>query len=147
VADVLDEAAAWLRSRGIQQWPARFSRGRIAEQVRERDVYVAWDRGQAVGTFSLQVSDPEFWGDRPSDALYLHGLAVRRSHAGLGPELLARAERLTVAAGRRYLRLDCGAANLPLRAYYERAGFEHRGDRRMERSIAQWTASLYEKVV
>lgn len=143
VADLLEDAARWLRSRGIDQWPARFPRTIVAEHLLRRECYLAWDDGEAVGTFSLQPSDPEMWGERAADALYLHGLAVRRSHAGLGRELLAWAETRAADTGKRYLRLDCMAANAALRAYYERAGFRHVGDRRSP----GWGASLYEKAV
>jgi ribosomal protein S18 acetylase RimI-like enzyme len=77
----------------------------------------------------LLWSDPLVWRDVPEDAGYVHSLAIRRAYAGrgLGKTLLEWAERLATA-GKRYLRLDCGAENLPLRAYYERLGFQHRGD-------------------
>ena len=140
---ILEEAAAWQRSIGVEQWPARFDAGDIARRLRRADGYLAWDDAEAVGTFTLQVGDPVVWGERPPDALYLHGLAVRRSHAGLGRELLAFAERTTAESGRRYLRLDCMAANPRLRAYYERAGFRCCGEWRS----GGWAAALYEKAV
>jgi GNAT superfamily N-acetyltransferase len=144
VARILEEAAAWLRSRGIDQWPVVFPRGVVAEHVGRRECYLAWDGAEAVGTLSLQAADPEMWGERPPDALYLHGLAVRRGHAGLGRELLAWAERAADAAGKCCLRLDCMAGNPGLRAYYEGAGFELRGTRRWD---GGWESSLYEKTV
>ncbi len=143
VAEVLNEAAGWLRSRGLDHWPARFEREYVAWHVHDRECHLALDGPEAVGTFSLQASDPEIWGERPPDAMYLHRLAVRPSHAGLGRELLARAEREAAAAGRPYVRLDCGAENPSLRAYYEQAGYRHLGDLAMP----GWTSSLYEKVV
>ncbi len=143
VVAVLEEASAWLLSLGIDQWPARFPRHIVAERLVTHEYYLAWNDDEAVGTFSLQSSDPDLWGERPDDALYLHGLAVRRDHAGLGRQLLAWAERRVAAAGRRYLRLDCMAGNPALRAYYERVGYRHTGDRR----FAGWAASLYEKRV
>ncbi len=143
-AAILEEAAGWLRSRGIEQWPARFQREVIADDIRCRDCYLAWEGAEPVGTFCLQDADQQMWGDRPPDALYLHRLAVRRSHAGLGRELLAWAERATAEAGKRYVRLDCWAANPGLRAYYERAGYVHQGEKWLS---GGFTASLYEKAV
>jgi GNAT superfamily N-acetyltransferase len=143
VVALLEEASAWIRSLDIDQWPARFPRHVVAERLAAHECYLAWVGGEAVGTFSLQPSDAGLWGERPEDALYLHGLAVRRDHAGLGRKLLAWAEGRAAAAGRRYLRLDCMTDNLRLRTYYERAGYRHVGDRR----FPGWTASLYEKRV
>ncbi len=144
VASVLDEAADWLHSRGIRQWPVHAPRQVVADRICRRECYLAWDGDDLVGTLTLQTADQEVWGDQPPGALYLRGLAVRRAHAGRGRELLAWAERAAGAAGLRYVRLGCMASNLALRAYYERAGYQHRGDRL---DAAGWLESLYEKSV
>ncbi len=144
VASILDEAAEWLHSRGIRQWPVRAPREMVADRICRRECYLAWDGDDVVGTLTVQRSDPDVWGDQPPDALYLRGLAVRRVHAGRGRELLEWAERAAGGAGRRYVRLGCMAANVALRAYYERAGYQYRGDRR---DADGWLESLYEKSV
>jgi protein-tyrosine phosphatase len=143
---ILDEAAAWLVSRGIGQWlPGSFSEVTFRERIKRREVYLLWRAEEAVGTLTLQWSDPFFWGEQPPDAGYVHALAVRRSFAGkgLGRALLACAERLAASEGKQYLRLDCMTENPGLRAYYESAGFVHQGDR----VGSVWSASLYQKTV
>src|SRR5215469_15077918 len=54
ILDILEEAACWLISRGIDQWqPGVFRRVRcqsIADQVSRGEVYLARRDGQAVGT-------------------------------------------------------------------------------------------------
>lgn len=162
VIDIQVEAAEWLRSRGIDQW--RIDRERTSAYLRAavvgfppaREIYLAWQAVPAEGgaahgelepvaTFSLQSSDERIWGKMPDDALYLHGFAVRRAVGGMGVGLvlLRWAEGVTTAIGKTYLRLDCMAENPSIRAYYERAGFTHRGDVRGQ----GWSASLYEKRV
>ena len=143
VAALLEDAAAWILARGIRQWPARFPRRFVAAAIRDHEVYLALDGPQAVGTFTIQWADEPVWGRRPDDAGYVHRLAVRRDRAGqgLGRWLLARAEERIRAAGRRYLRLDCMAANAGLRRYYESAGFVGRG----EVAIGAWLAARYER--
>jgi len=47
---------------------------------------------------------------------------------GLGERLLDWAEAQVAAAGRELLRLDCMRDNPVLKAYYERLGFEPRGE-------------------
>jgi GNAT superfamily N-acetyltransferase len=76
---------------------------------------------------TLDHGDP-VWDDRPAAALYVHRMAVRRSAAGLGTVILRWAAGVAREQGREALRLDCVASNGPLRAYYEAAGFVHRGD-------------------
>ena len=149
VAGILDEAALWLESRGLGQWPRPFPVEWIRSGLAVGTCYLAWDGLMPVGTFSLQPTDPAFWGERPNEppnyAMYLHRLAVRRSHRGLGRSLLDYAQVLTRMSGAVCLRLDCMAANPRIRTYYEAAGFEHRGDVDVRGRL--WRASLYEKVL
>ena len=53
---------------------------------------------------------------------------MRRQAAGLGAVILAWAADAARQRGCEALRLDCVAFNPRLRAYYEAAGFVHRGD-------------------
>ena len=130
IVAVLSEAARWLLSRGIRQWPDPFPRERVEPLVRRGDLYLARLDGEPVATLALQWTDPTFWGEQPDDAGYVHALAVGRAQAGsgLGAMLLDWAEAEVVARGREFLRLDCLAENDALRRYYEGQGFEPRGE-------------------
>src|SRR6185503_4223772 len=83
VLALLDEAAGWLRRRGIAQWPDAFDRGWVAPAVADGEVHVAVE---VAGTFALTWADPIVWRDRPDhgDAGYVHQLAVARPFAGRG---------------------------------------------------------------
>jgi GNAT superfamily N-acetyltransferase len=74
--------------------------------------------------------DPEFWGEPPDIAGYVHRLAVRRGHAGqdVGAALIDHVEREVAATGRPLLRLDCNKNSPRLHEFYKRLGFEHVGD-------------------
>jgi ribosomal protein S18 acetylase RimI-like enzyme len=147
VISILEEAAAWLHARGIvEQWPLTFSREFEAEHVAAGEVYLARQGGQAIGTLMLLWSDPRVWGAAPDDAGYVHGLAIRRAAAGhgLGRRMLGWAETTILAAGRRYLRLDCWAKNHERCRYYERAGFASRG---VIDTGGGWMCALFEKAL
>jgi hypothetical protein len=58
----------------------------------------------------------------------VHRIAVRRQAAGLGAVILGWAAAVARERDLEALRLDCVASNGRLRAYYEAAGFAHRGD-------------------
>jgi GNAT superfamily N-acetyltransferase len=130
IVAMLSEAARWLLSRGIRQWPDPFPRDRVERLVCRGDVYLARLDGEPVATLALQWADPLFWRERPDDAGFVHALAVRRSHGGLGlgSRLLDWAEAEVGACGREFLRLDCLTENDALRRYYEGQGFEPRGE-------------------
>ena len=61
-----------------------------------------------MATLCLPWADPMFWLQADHEALYVHHLAVKRSHAGrgIGEQLLVWAAELTAGAGRSFLRSD-----------------------------------------
>lgn len=134
VLDLLDEAAAWLRQRNIEQWPDRFGgvddwrAARIAEYVTTGQTWLVRLGGEAVATFSLGGADPDYadgWPDGPDDALYIFRTAVRRAWAGrdIGGRILNWASARAHTQGCRWLRLDCHRNNTALQRYYENRGF------------------------
>lgn len=147
VLAVLDSAAHWLISNGISDpWrPGEWPRARIMESIERGEVHFARLGGRNVATITLQWSDELFWPNYPADAGYIHRLAVATGFHGngIGFQLLRWAELKSKENGKKYLRLNCMAANLALRRYYERAGFVYRGDLREPRGLA----CLYEKRV
>lgn len=141
VLAVLTDASAWLLRRGVEQWPHRFPTDWVMPAIEAGETWLAEIDGRIVGCLVVQWDDPLFWAGYPSDAGYLHRLAVRRHGGGLGARLLLWAEDHAAAAGKTYVRLDCVAANESLRAYYERAGYTHVGDV----TVDEFIQSRYEK--
>jgi ribosomal protein S18 acetylase RimI-like enzyme len=130
VAALLDEATIWVGERGYEQWPLPFPHDELAAAIEQGDIYVAELDGAAVATVTLQWDDPLYWPGKPPDAAYVHKLAVSRASAGrrLGEAIVEWSDETAARAGRDFLRLDCLRDNPGIRAYYERLGFEHRGD-------------------
>jgi len=125
VAEVLQEAARWITTWRSQLWdPELLGEAFVAPCVARGEVLVARADEAVVGVVILQPEDPHFWPDRPPrEALYLHKLAVRRTHAGRGVPglLMEHAAALARAQDRGLLRLDCDP---PLAGYYEGLGFQ-----------------------
>jgi GNAT superfamily N-acetyltransferase len=143
---ILNEAADWLQSKGVNQWQSRyFTRPFILEGIGQGEVYLARLDDQIVGTITVQWSDPLWWGDTPMDAAYFHRLAVKREFAakGFGRALIGWAENKAKAAGKSYLRLNCQFENPRLRQYYEDMGFAFRGDAFLP--DGSFRSALYEK--
>jgi predicted N-acetyltransferase YhbS len=147
VAGLLDEATVWVSELGHEQWPLPFPRAELAAAIDRGEVYLGEVNGEPVGTVTILLDDPVYWGERPPDALYVHKLAVRRDRAGrgVGAALVEWAETRAAAAGRGFLRLDCLRGDPGIRAYYERLGFEHRGD--LDDHARGLVLSLYERPV
>ncbi|WP_304516301.1 N-acetyltransferase [Cellulomonas sp. JH27-2] len=116
----------WMVKRGLVQWPVgSLPRERVAEQVASGQVRVVRDDDGIVASLRLMWSDPDFWGDDATPAVYVHGLMVdrRATGSGLGRRLLDWAREQGKAAGVGLQRLDCRTTNPSLRAYYESLGF------------------------
>lgn len=131
VLRLLREAAGWMESQGIMQWtPGQFLEEDIIGYFKDREVYVALDNGTVAGMFTLQFSDPQYWGDRNDESYaYLHRLAVAKTHrgVGLGQQLLSFAVQKAAELGCKALRLDTVAHNVKLNRYYQSTGFRFKG--------------------
>jgi ribosomal protein S18 acetylase RimI-like enzyme len=155
VEALLDAAAKWQRSRGIEQWTP----GQFADEIRETtatgELHVAVRGDDLIGCFLLDVGSPgwlEPWlverGRDPNDAGYLGRLTVARdvTGRGIGVQLVEIASERTAALGLAYLRLDCPAENARLRRYYLDANFTHIGDVHTRGPSGQrWVSSVFER--
>ena len=144
ILSILNEACDWLTAKGIDQWaPGRFSRERSLAAIDRGEVCVAKIGAEIVGTLRLTWADEALWIDGPALAGYVHVLAVTRARAGtgVGVAMLRWTEEQVAAAGRKYLRLDCMAANVALREYYLRTGFRFVG----EAGHGDFHAALFER--
>jgi GNAT superfamily N-acetyltransferase len=143
VAEMLDEATAFVRTKGRDQWPVPFPPEELRERIGRDELYVVEVDGELAATFTLLLDDPKYWGERPPDAVYLHKLAVRRAYAGrrLGVRIVEWIGEEAKRRGRGFIRLDCQRDLHGIREYYERLGFELRGE--LERGDFAW--ALYER--
>ena len=129
VLALLNDAAAWLRSRGLDQWPHGFSAARIGPMIARGEVWLAREGGRAVGTVTISgEADPDFWTSAESRelAVYVSKLAVSRADVGvgLGALLLRWAVDYAARLGCDWARLDAWRTNAQLHVYYRRQGWE-----------------------
>lgn len=133
---ILTATASRLAERGEPLWPlASLTPERLLRHYPAEGWRVAWQGGQAVGTFVLLPADPLFWPEDPlGEALYLHKLGVHPEAQGqnLSRLLLAEAARETRETGHSFLRLDTAANRPKLRALYEAAGFRRVDEREVK---------------
>src|SRR5207249_3005555 len=109
---LLNEACAWVRSKGIA-WVRRYPRQWVVEAIGRRELFLVSLASRPIGTFILTEQKDPFWEDHRGSALYLHALSVSRKRAGqgLGRQILDWATEMAGRRGMQYLRLDCSAAN------------------------------------
>lgn len=130
---ILDEAAARLQARGIQQWasPPPPGLGQLLErEITAGHLYVVRvesDR-HIIGLFRLRWEDA-YWSTGARAAGYLHSFALCTAACGygIGEQILRWIGDFLRDCQCRYLRLDCIASNARLRRYYEAQGFVYCG--------------------
>lgn len=130
VLAVLNNAAAWLRASGSDQWAGGFGPERIARTVRGGEVLLVRDAGRSVATLTASPSgDADFWSpeELAEPAIYLSKIAVVRSHAGrgLGRLVISWAVDQAARAGYSRVRLDAWRSNRELHKLYERYGWQY----------------------
>lgn len=143
---ILEEAAARLHARGIQQWaspPPPGLRRLLEQEITTGNLYVVRlaTTAHIIGLFRLRWEDA-YWATVPGEAGYVHSLALNNDACGygIGQQLLSWIGDYLRSCHRRYLRLDCVAFNLRLRRYYEEQGFSYCG----QVVDGEYTLALYQ---
>lgn len=131
IRDLLVETATWMNAAGIEQWhPQQFTEELIQRYLREREIFLCMDGDVPAGMFTLQSSDPDYWGELNDESFhYLHRLLVRASYRGIGlsKALIYWAARYSREQGKQGLRFDCWDQNRKLNPYYESLGMVPQG--------------------
>lgn len=153
IKDLLVETATWMNAAGIEQWvPQQFTEQLIQTYLQEREVFLCMDGNIEAGMFTLQSSDPDYWGELNDESFYyLHRLLVRPSYRGKGlsKELIYFAARYGRERGKAGLRFDCWDQNRKLNPYYESLGMVPQGKGTIgPRSyiLYQMEADLYQRL-
>ncbi|MFD5113728.1 GNAT family N-acetyltransferase [Streptomyces sp. NPDC058391] len=125
-----EEAAAWLRGLGSDQWSRPYPADRLLATIRSGTVFMLRDDETTAATITL-TPDAEMglWTDAEltEPSMFVNKLTVARTHAGqnVGGRLLDWAADRSHRAGAEWLRLDAWTTNEGLQRYYLRQGFEH----------------------
>lgn len=150
LARLRDEAARWLRARGIDQWvPGQFPAAWLEATSSAPGAFLLRQGPDVAGTVTVSWHDPMVWDDDLLAAGYVGHLIVARAFAGqgLGRRLLQWAEDTVAVSGRGLVRLDCPADNQALRALFESAGYYPVTVRQVGDGPALRRAALYEKIL
>lgn len=131
--ELLEDAAAWMGARGIDQWrpgSMRAQRGAFVAAQTRGEIWVREQAGRISGGAVLRSEPDPIWADLPvADAMYVSKLVVARDAAGghLGASILSDLELIARDRGAKWMRLDCVASNESLARYYQRRGYYPRG--------------------
>nr|WP_203593384.1 GNAT family N-acetyltransferase [Streptomyces sp. SID9124] len=125
-----EEAAAWLRTLGTDQWSRPYPADRLLATIEAGTVYMIRDAEVTAGTITLTTeAEDGLWTaeELAEPALFINKLTVARTYAGhdIGGRILDWAADRAYGAGAAYLRLDAWTTNRGLQNYYLRHSFRH----------------------
>ncbi|MFF0186929.1 GNAT family N-acetyltransferase [Streptomyces sp. NPDC005244] len=125
-----EEAAAWLRGLGSDQWSRPYPADKLLATIEAGTVFMLRDGHTTAGTVTLTADAEEgLWtqDELAEPALFVNKLTISREYAGqdLGGRLLSWAGDRAYRAGARWLRLDAWSTNEGLQQYYLARGFTH----------------------
>ena len=131
-----DQAAAWLASKGINQWQEPWPTEDLMVEgmlrsIEAGETFIVWDDDHTpAATITINHwAKPELWTEqeRAEPALYAHKVTVDRAYGGqgLGAELLDWAGTRAANQGARWLRVGVWTTNDKLQQYYRDQGFTH----------------------
>ncbi|MFJ9905050.1 GNAT family N-acetyltransferase [Streptomyces sp. NPDC101152] len=125
-----EEAAAWLRDLGSDQWSRPYPADKLLATIEAGTVFMLRDGHTTAGTITLTPdAEDGLWTDEEltEPSMFVNKLTVAREYAGqnLGGRLLDWAGDRARRAGARWVRLDAWTTNDALQRYYLQQGFTH----------------------
>ncbi|GAB1328942.1 GNAT family N-acetyltransferase [Streptomyces sennicomposti] len=125
-----EEAAAWLRGLGSDQWSRPYPADKLLATIEAGTVFMLRDGHTTVGTITLTPdAEDGLWTEEEltEPAMFVNKLTVAREYAGqnIGGRLLDWAGERAYRAGALWVRLDAWTTNEGLQRYYIAQGFAH----------------------
>ncbi|MEU9973716.1 GNAT family N-acetyltransferase [Streptomyces sp. NPDC051014] len=125
-----EDAAAWLRNLGSDQWSRPYPADKLLATIEAGTVFMLRDGHTTAATITLTPdSEDGLWTDSElsEPSMFINKLTVDREYAGqnLGGRLLDWAGDRAQRAGAKWVRLDAWTTNGGLQRYYLRQGFKH----------------------
>ncbi|MFF1323876.1 GNAT family N-acetyltransferase [Streptomyces chartreusis] len=125
-----EEAAAWLRGLGSDQWSRPYPADKLLATIKAGTVFMLRDGHTTAGTITLTPdAEDGLWTEEElaEPSMFVNKLTVAREYAGqnLGGRLLDWAGDRALHAGARWVRLDAWTTNEALQRYYLEQGFTY----------------------
>jgi GNAT superfamily N-acetyltransferase len=156
IIGLIDEAAAWLETKGTDQWaapwPTRAARdARVLRGIRRGATWMVEDHGDPIATVTYwRKGNQKLWTteEQRVPAVYVSRLIVSRRHMGdqIGAALIDWAGYQALAAWEaQWIRIDVWTTNEALHNYYDKRGFQHYSIREFGEDEYYPSAALFQK--
>lgn len=135
---MVEDARALLRSHRVDQWQGKYPEAKNFETDIERgECYIVMHGDEPAAMFTIScapeksyedITDGKWYSDEPYCTL--HRIALRDKYRGTGisKKVISFVEELTLANGRRNLRVDTHRKNKAMQRLLRECGFRYRGN-------------------
>lgn len=133
ILEIIKERCDWFEKNEIDQWgrwyyEELYDEKYFKKMMKKYLLYVVKKEEEIVGVFLLKTDDDKIhWNDQEK-SYYLWHLVTKIGHPGLGEEILEFIENLAKENKIKYLRLECMRSNPKINEYYEKHGFQNKGE-------------------
>jgi GNAT superfamily N-acetyltransferase len=156
ISGLIDDARAWLSSKGTDQWAAPWPSpaardARVLRDLKAGRTWLVQDDHAPVATVTFSDhGNRRLWapGEQLVSAAYVARLIVRRSRAGerIGEALMDWAGACGMRCwGAKWIRIDVWTTNDALHNYYEKRGFQYYKIREFDNGEYYPSAALFQK--
>lgn len=120
----------------------------IKDYMKKNAMYVYMDQGRIAGVLAVTMEQSEdyheiMWDVEAEDAqaavIHILGINPEYQRRGIGGKMLDEVLELAKKAGKKVVRLDVLASNLPAQHMYQKKGFVYKGTRNQYAENTGWT--------
>ncbi len=111
---------------GLMHWANPYSKEKIEQDIKQKDVYIVKNDGQVVATFMLSEETSYYFRDIPDEnAVYLSKLAVNPHilNSGVGTACMNFIEKISRINNKSCVRLDVYDKSVQAVMFYFKLGF------------------------
>lgn len=146
VLEIIKERCEWFLKNKIKQWDSwyyedLYDEKYFLEAMKTYDLYVVKNKMEIIGLFMLKYENPKYWKDnRP--AIYLDHFVTKLGNPGLGEKILEFIINIAKEKNLKYLRLECMRCNPKINEYYQKHGFQNKGEGNIPYEYRLWEKEI-----
>lgn len=132
ILEIIKARCDWFLKNKIEQWGSwyyedLYDRKYFLEAMKKNDLYIVKNGNEIIGLFLLKYKNEKYWKDN-KPAIYLEHFVTKLGNPGLGEKILEFIKNIAKEKNLKYLRLDCMRINPKINEYYQKHGFQNKGE-------------------
>lgn len=133
ILEIIKERCKWFEENKIDQWGSWYYEELYDEKyfkkmMKKYPLYIVKQENEIIGAFLLKIDDDKMHWKNQEKAYYLWHFVGKIGYSGLGEKMLEFIENFAKENEIKYLRLECMRSNPKINEYYQKHGFQNKGE-------------------